>query len=96
MITQKARWRWWMHAIFWFSVSLAVIWSLGNGWVSLMGPCPAFSSNTDCVWTEAEENWFWPYSQLLALGVLIVLKFGLDLWAYRLKRKLTISAEEFG
>jgi hypothetical protein len=84
-----------MHAIFWFSVLLAILWSLGNGWVALMGPCPAFSSNTDCVWTESEEKWFWPHSQLLALGILIFEKIGLDLWARRLKGRTTINAEDF-
>jgi hypothetical protein len=38
--------------------------SVGNLFVWFMGPCPAFSSNTECHWSSGYTFWLFPGSQL--------------------------------
>ncbi len=45
-------------------LTLGLLWCAGNVFVRLMGPCPAFSSNTTCDWSRAYELWLFPGSQI--------------------------------
>ena len=63
----------------WCKVTLTIYWLLVPVWMLLglfvlaMGPCPAFSSNTDCEWSRAEELWNFPISQIASVVVGILL-----------------------
>ncbi|WP_156140978.1 hypothetical protein [Sphingomonas sp. 37zxx] len=52
---------------------LGTLWCLGNVFVRWMGPCPAFSSKTDCYWSEAHKLWLFPASQIafVVIGYLL-------------------------
>ena len=50
-------------------VVLGGLWAAGNSFVRMMGPCPAFSSNTDCSWTAAERFYYFPGSLIAYLLV---------------------------
>ena len=56
--------------IYWLLVPL---WMLAGLFVSVLGPCPAFSGNTDCEWRRTEELWHFPLSQIasVVLGILL-------------------------
>jgi hypothetical protein len=52
---------------------LGTLCCLGNLFVRLMGPCPAFSGNTGCHWSAGYTLWLFPLSQvaILAIGYLL-------------------------
>jgi hypothetical protein len=64
---------WWVKLGLAFYAFVGLLYSLGGMFVRYMGPCPAFSSNTDCYWSPAKEMWLFPGSQLTVIGVGIVL-----------------------
>ncbi len=72
----------WAIGLFAVYIVVALIWSLLNFFVWWMGPCPAFSSNTDCEWTTFKTLWHFPLTQVVAvlLGILLLFflrkKFG--------------------
>ncbi|MBD3734513.1 MAG: hypothetical protein IE934_17595 [Sphingopyxis sp.] len=53
---------------------LGSLWCIGNLWVWFIGPCPAFSSNTECNWSRGYVLWLFPFSQLafLMFGYLLL------------------------
>ena len=55
-------------------IFIGALWSLGNLFVWMMGPCPAFSSNTICEWSATKRIWLFPGSQLafVVVGVAIM------------------------
>lgn len=61
----------WAGAILGLFTVAAVIWSIGNLFVWFMGPCPAFSSNQSCEWSQTKELWYFPGSQIATLIMVI-------------------------
>jgi hypothetical protein len=47
--------------------------AIGGMYVRFMGPCPAFSSNTNCYWSPEQRFWIFPGSQIaiFAVGILL-------------------------
>ena len=64
----------WVRALLLMYLFAAPLWCLGNLYVSMLGPCPAFSSNTQCEWSAFERAWYFPLSQLIALALWIPLR----------------------
>lgn len=54
---------------------LGLLFCLWSGFVRWMGPCPAFSSNTNCHWSRAYELWLFPVPQAayLTIGILLMI-----------------------
>lgn len=48
---------------------LGLLWCVGNVFVRMMGPCPAFSSNASCEWSRGYELWLFPGSQIVIVGI---------------------------
>lgn len=73
----------WARALILLWLIGGLLLSLGNLFVWVMGPCPAFSSNTVCEWSEARAFWLFPGSQLTAVIGFVLLVYGLKKWARR-------------
>jgi hypothetical protein len=67
----------WAHAGCLIYALAGSLFCLGNFFVWWMGPCPAFSSNTNCSWSQARELWYFPISQLtfVTVGILMLRLF---------------------
>ncbi len=67
MSFSEQRTPWWFHGLVILYIAAAMIWGLGNLFVYMMGPCPAFSSNTVCEWSSLKSFWHFPGSQILSI-----------------------------
>ena len=78
-----ARLVWWARLGFAFYLVVGIFVAGGNLFVRVMGPCPAFSSNTVCSWSRAEELWLFPVSQMVVLGFGIAFGMLVRRWTNR-------------
>lgn len=62
---------------------VGTLYCLGGMFVRVMGPCPAFSSETDCGWSPFEEFWAFPGAQIAFVLVGIGLIIGIKRWVGR-------------
>ena len=70
----------WARALVLMLVVGGALFSLGNLFVWIMGPCPAFSSNTVCEWSQAKTFWHFPVSQIATVIVIVLFERMLRKW----------------
>ena len=73
----------WARLLLLILIAGGMIFGLGNLFVWFMGPCPAFSSNTTCKWSQARTLWLFPVSQIATVLLIALVVRLLRKWTTR-------------